>query len=454
MDLNRDTSNIGKELVSVRVIKTLLTTAGQAAPVLCAGTTMNAAGKIFSVAVIGGGPAGLMAAEVLTQGGAAVTVYERMPSVGRKFLMAGRGGLNLTHSEPLADLLARYGPAMPHLRKAVEAFPPAALRVWCEGLGQETFIGTSGRVFPKAFKTSPLLRAWLRRLSSAGVDFRLRHRWLGWDERDALLFDAPGGRVAVQADAVVLALGGASWPRLGADGGWVDILRNAGVAVAALRPANCGFIARWSDAFRERFHGHPLKRIALSFGGQSVRGEAIVTRQGLEGGGIYALSAPLREAIAATGEAMLRIALRPDLSEAQLRERLQAPRRKQSLSTFLRKSVNLSPVAIGLLHDAALGRVGAMDAAELAALIEAVPIRLAGTASLDRAISTAGGVSFDALDDTYMLRQQPGVFAAGEMLDWEAPTGGYLLQASFATGAAAARGALTWLARDGKADIE
>jgi uncharacterized flavoprotein (TIGR03862 family) len=415
------------------------------------GTTMNAAEKTFSVAVVGGGPAGLMAADVLVCGGAAVTIYERMPSIGRKFLLAGRGGLNLTHSEPLADFLSRYGAAMPHLRQAVEAFPPAAVREWCESLGQDTFVGTSGRVFPKAFKASPLLRAWLRRLAGAGVAFKLRHHWVGWDQRGGLLFDAPGGRTIVQADAVVLALGGASWPRLGSDGGWVGVLRSESTAVTPLRPANCGFVVSWSDAFRERFHGQPLKRIALSFGGQSVRGEAIVTRQGLEGGGIYALSAPLREAIAETGAAVLHIALRPDLSEARLRERLQAPRRKQSLSTFLRKSVNLSPVAIGLLHDAAPGRVGSMDGAELAALIDAVPIRFVGTAPLDRAISTAGGVSFDALDEGYMLRQRPGVFVAGEMLDWEAPTGGYLLQASFATGAAAARGALTWLAHGGKA---
>jgi uncharacterized flavoprotein (TIGR03862 family) len=412
---------------------------------------MNAAGKIVSVAVIGGGPAGLMAAEVLSGGGAAVTVYERMASVGRKFLLAGRGGLNLTHSEPLADLLSRYGAAMPHLREAIEAFPPAALREWSGGLGQETFVGTSGRVFPKAFKTSPLLRAWLRRLDRSGVDFKLRHQWIGWDQRGGLLFEAPGGRIAVQADAVVLALGGASWARLGSDGGWADILRDQGIAVVPLRPANCGFVVAWSDAFRERFHGQPLKRIALSFGGQSVRGETIVTGQGLEGGGIYALSAPLREAIAETGEAVLHIALRPDFSGGQLRERLQTPRRKQSLSTFLRKSLNLPPVAIGLLHEAAPGSVASMDATTLAALIEDVPIRLVGTAPLDRAISTAGGVSFGALDGEYMLRQRPGVFVAGEMLDWEAPTGGYLLQASFATGAAAARGALAWLARDGKA---
>jgi len=394
-----------------------------------------------------------MAAEVLAERGARVTVYDRMPSVGRKFLMAGRGGLNLTHSEDIGRFLSRYGAAMPHLRAAIEAFPPAAVRAWCEGLGQDTFVGSSGRVFPKAFKTSPLLRAWLRRLDGAGVAFKLRHHWLGWDERGDALFDAPEGRVSVHADAVVLALGGASWPRLGSDGGWVDVLANAGIAVAPLRPANCGFVVHWSDLFRDRFEGQPLKRIELSFGGQSVRGEALITRQGLEGGGIYALSAPLRDAIAAAGEAVLHIALRPDLTVAELQRRLDAPRRKQSLSTFLRKTVNLSPPAIGLLHEAIAstsGRFAEMDAPDLAALINAVPVRLIGTAPLDRAISTAGGVSFGALDDALMLRTRPGVFVAGEMLDWEAPTGGYLLQASFATGVMAARGALAWLARDGK----
>ena len=407
----------------------------------------------YNVAVIGAGPAGLMAAEVLARGGARVTLYERMPSVARKFLLAGRGGLNLTHGEELPRFLSRYGAALPHLRAAIEAFPPAAVRAWSEGLGQDTFVGSSGRVFPKAFKTSPLLRAWLRRLDQAGVGLRLRHHWIGWDERGDVLFDTPEGRVSLPADATVLALGGASWPRLGSDGGWVDALAKAGVTVTPLRPANCGFIVNWSDVFRDRFEGEPLKRIELKFGGQSVRGEAVITRQGLEGGAIYALSAPLREAIAATGEAVLHVALRPDLSTAQLQKRLETPRHKQSLSTFLRKAVNLSPPAIGLLHEAmaqAADGFVAMDESALAELINAVPVRLVGTAPLERAISTAGGILFDEIDDGFMLRRRPGVFVAGEMLDWEAPTGGYLLQASLATGAAAARGALAWLARGRK----
>jgi uncharacterized flavoprotein (TIGR03862 family) len=404
------------------------------------------------VAVIGAGPAGLMAAEALSAAGVRVTVYDRMPSAGRKFLMAGRGGLNLTHSEDLPAFLGRYGAAAPGLRAAIEAFPPSAVRAWCEGLGQETFVGTSGRVFPKSLKASPLLRAWLRRLAAANVGFAFRHRWIGWDASGGLQFDAPGGRVSVNADAAVLALGGASWPRLGSDGGWIDALTRAGVAIAPLRPANCGFIANWSDIFRDRFEGQPLKRIELTFHGRRARGEAIITRGGLEGGAVYALSAALREAIAASGEAVLHIALRPDLSAAELQQRLAAPRGKQSLSTFLRKAVNLSPPAIGLLNEAAASaslRLASLDAASLGSLINAVPVRLTGTASIDRAISTAGGISFAELDEHFMLSLRPGTFAAGEMLDWEAPTGGYLLQASFATGAAAARGALAWLARKG-----
>ena len=403
-----------------------------------------------NVAIIGAGPAGLMAADVLAAGGAAVTIYDRMPSAGRKFLLAGRGGLNLTHSEDFETFLTRYGAAAPHLRAAIEAFPPAATRAWSEGLHQPTFIGTSGRVFPKSFKTSPLLRSWLRRLGAAGVRFKQSHHWLGWDERGRALFMTPQGRATIEADATILALGGASWPRLGSDGGWAEVLTQAGVAVTPLKPANCGFLAGWSEVFRTRFQGQPLKRIELRFGDRAVRGEAIITQAGLEGGGIYALSAPLRDAIAARGEAVLHIALRPDASTAELQRRLEAPRQKQSFSTFLRKALNLWPPAIGLLHEVTLAspkRLPDMTPAALAKLINSVPVRLTGTAPIATAISTAGGIPFDELDEHFMLRRKPGVFAAGEMLDWEAPTGGYLLQASFATGAAAGRGVLDWLAR-------
>jgi uncharacterized flavoprotein (TIGR03862 family) len=387
-----------------------------------------------------------MAAEVLAHGGARVTVYDAMPSPGRKFLLAGRGGLNLTHSEDLQRLLTRYGAAEHRLRPAIEAFPPSALRAWCEALGQETFVGTSGRVFPKAMKASPLLRAWLRRLDAAGVAFRLRHRWTGWDAAaGSLTFASPSGPATAAADATVLALGGASWPQLGSTGAWADVLAAAGVRVAPLRPANCGFLTSWSDIFRDRFAGAPLKRLGLSFGAHEARGEALITRTGLEGGGIYALSAPLREAIAATGEAVLHLDLLPDVPIAALERRLAAPRGKQSLSTFLRKAASLSPPAIGLLHEAVIAsaqRLSALTPSALAGLIKATPVRLTGTAPIARAISTAGGIALDEVDEFFMLRRLPGVFAAGEMLEWEAPTGGYLLQAAFATGAAAGRGAL------------
>jgi uncharacterized flavoprotein (TIGR03862 family) len=404
-----------------------------------------------NVAIIGAGPAGLMAAEVLAQGGAGVTVYDATPSAGRKFLMAGRGGLNLTHSEPLSVFLARYREAALHLQAAVDAFPPNALRAWSEALGQETFVGSSGRVFPKAFKASPLLRAWLRRLDSQGVKLMLRHRWTGWDQSGHLRFQTPDGPRAVEARATVLALGGASWPRLGSDGSWVETLSAKGVNISRLRPANSGFTVAWSDFFRDRFEGQPLKGVALTFGPHSARGEAVVTRTGIEGGAIYALSADLREAIDKVGGATLHIALRPDLEAKDLVERLSAPKGKQSLSNFLRKAVGLSPVATGLLQEAAKASgvsLPSMSPADLARLINDVPVELAGTAPIARAISTAGGISFDELDPGYMLRRLPGVFAAGEMLDWEAPTGGYLLQASFATGMKAARGALKWLGRD------
>lgn len=404
----------------------------------------------MAVAVIGAGPAGLMAAEVLAQGGAAVTVYDAMPSAGRKLLMAGRGGLNLTHSEPLPAFLARYGGAQSHLASAIDAFPPQALRDWSEALGQPTFIGSSGRVFPKAFKASPLLRAWLRRLDSQGVRLALRHRWTGWGKDGSLKFQTPDGQREIDASATVLALGGASWPRLGSDGAWAEVLAAKGVQISPLRPANSGFTVAWSDIFRDRFEGQPLKGVALKFGAQTVRGEAIVTRTGIEGGAVYALSAELREAILAAGQTTLHVALRPDLAIEELTARLSAPKGKQPQSNFLRKAAHLSPVAIGLLQEMAKTSgvsLASLSLSDLARLINTVPVQLNGVAPIARAISTAGGIAFDELDDAFMIRRLPGVFAAGEMLDWEAPTGGYLLQASFATGAAAGRGVLKWLDR-------
>jgi hypothetical protein len=402
----------------------------------------------MDVAVIGAGPAGLMAAEVLAQGGAGVTVYDAMPSAGRKFLMAGRGGLNLTHSEPFPAFLARYREAAPRLEPAISAFPPQALREWSEALGQPTFVGSSGRVFPESFKASPLLRAWLRRLDSQGMRFAFRHRWNGWDSQGRLRFQTPDGERLVEARATVLALGGASWPRLGSDGTWADVLSAKGIVISPLRPANCGFAVAWSEIFRNRFEGQPLKGVEFKFGSQTIRGEAIITRSGIEGGAIYTLSAELREALLQSGEAILHVALRPDLGSDELAARLSAPRGKQSFSNFLRKATNLGPVAIGLLQEGAISSgstLSSLSPQALADLINAVPIKLTGVAPIARAISTAGGIALDELDENYMLRRLPGVFAAGEMLDWEAPTGGYLLQASFATGAAAGRAALRWL---------
>ena len=402
----------------------------------------------MNAAIIGAGPAGLMAAETLARGGVEVTVYDAMPSVGRKFLMAGRGGLNLTHCEPLDAFLTRYREAEPHLTAVIESFPPERLRAWCEELGQPTFVGSSGRIFPKTLKASPLLRAWLRRLDASGVKFSLRQRWTGWDDNGRLLFQTLEGERVVEARAAVLALGGASWPRLGSDGGWVETLRAKDVKVSPLRPANCGFTVAWSDIFRDRFEGEPLKGVALSFGGRSVRGEALITRDGIEGGAVYALSAELREAILRSGNAALHIALRPDMSPLDLIKRLSVPRGKQTFTNWLRKAVALSPVAIGLLQEASIASsvsLASLPAEKLAELINDVPIELTGTSPIVRAISSAGGIAFDELDADFMLRRLPGVFAAGEMLDWEAPTGGYLLQACFATGIAAGKGALKWL---------
>jgi uncharacterized flavoprotein (TIGR03862 family) len=396
--------------------------------------------------VIGGGPAGLMAAETLARAKIAVTIYDRMPSIGRKFLMAGRGGLNLTHSEAMTRFLSRYGGAEQHLRRALDLFPPERLRAWSADLGQPTFIGTSGRVFPQAMKASPLLRAWLRRLDAMGVQVALRHRWTGWDENGTLVFETPDGVVRVTADVTVLALGGASWPRLGSDGGWADALEREGIAVSRLRPSNCGFHVAWSDHMRARFAGQPLKNVALTFGEHRVRGEGMISRNGIEGGAVYALSPLLRQAVERDGEAILTIDLLPDVDIDDVARKVSAPRGKQSLSNALRKTLSLSPVAIALAQEATQGKLGALAPDAMAALLKAVPVTLTGVAPIERAISTAGGVGFDAIDDAFMLKKRPGVFVAGEMLDWEAPTGGYLLQACFATGVAAGEGAARYLA--------
>ena len=391
------------------------------------------------ISIIGGGPAGLIAAERLAEAGLKVTVYDRMPSLGRKFLMAGRGGLNLTHSEPLDSFLARYSDA-PHIHAAIRTFPPATLRAWAEELGEETFVGSSGRVFPKSFKASPLLRAWLRRLDGLGVAFRTRHAWRGWSDNGALVFDTPEGRTEAHSGTTLLALGGASWPKLGSDGGWAAILAEKGVAIAALAPANSGVRVEWSETFRERFAGQPVKRIRLSAGASTALGELMVTRSGLEGGAVYALSAAIRAALAGS-DPVLSIDMKPDLDLAEVTSRLSRPRKGETTSNFLRKALALAPVQIGLLREAA-GRDLPGDPAALAALTKAATLRVAGTMGLDRAISTAGGVMFSEVDEHLMLRALPGVFVAGEMLDWEAPTGGYLLQACFATGMAAANGIL------------
>lgn len=395
-----------------------------------------------AIAILGGGPAGLMAAEILSAAGLGVTVYERMPTPGRKLLIAGRGGLNLTHSEPFDRFVTRYGAASRRLAPILEAFPPSALIAWAEGLGQETFVGSSGRVFPKPLKASPLLRAWLARLAAQGVRLRTRHEWLGWGESGSLIFRTPSAATdTTRADITILALGGASWSKLGSDGGWAAILARRGVNIRPFRPANCGFTIAWSDSFRDRFEGKPLKNIGLSFAGRGSRGDAMITRYGIEGGAVYALSATLRDEIAAAGRAVAEIDLRPDLPQVMIAAKLKRQRPGQSTTQTLRKALNLSPLAINLIREAH-GITLPSDPDALAARVKSAALTLTGTGSMDRAISTAGGVDFSSLDETLMLRDLPGVYAAGEMLDWEAPTGGYLLQASFATGVAAARSVL------------
>jgi hypothetical protein len=402
-----------------------------------------------SVAIIGGGPAGLMAAEVAVEGGAKVDVYDAMPSVGRKFLLAGKGGLNLTHAEPLDSFLSRYGARREQIAPMLKTFGPDALRAWAKELGSETFVGSSGRVFPVGMKAAPLLRAWLQRLRAAGVRFHPRHRWLGWNSDGALRFATRNGERAVQADAVVLAPGGASWPQLGSDGAWVSLLAQRGVAVAPLRPSNCGFDIGWSPYFRGRFAGEPVKTVVASFADREGRkyrqpGDFIVTENGIEGGLVYALSAPLRDHIAGAGPATLQLDLVPDRSADRLVRELAHPQGRRSMASHMQSRAGLKGVKVGLLREIVPAQDFA-DPARLVSAIKSLPLKLVAARPLAEAISSAGGVPFEALDENLMIRALPGVFCAGEMLDWEAPTGGYLLTACFASGRAAGTGVVAWL---------
>ena len=411
--------------------------------------TTRSAQHAQPVAIIGGGPAGLMAAEVVSAAGYPVDLYDAMPSVGRKFLLAGVGGMNITHSEAAAPFLSRYREAAPWVGDWLDAFDAEALRSWIHGLGIDTFVGSSGRVFPTDMKAAPLLRAWLKRLREQGVHIHTRHRWLGWDEDGALRFNTPNGELLKTSTATLLALGGGSWARLGSDGSWAPLLESRGVEIRSLRASNCGFISQWSPFLSERFAGQPLKQIIAStrsLSGENIsrRGEAILTHDGLEGSLIYALSAPLREQLEARGEANLTLDLAPDHTQDQLQQALSQPRKGQSLSNLLRKKAGLDGVKVALLHEC-LSKDVIADATKLAAGIKALPITLTGTRPLDEAISSAGGVCRSALDDSLMLNALPGTFCAGEMLDWEAPTGGYLLTACFASGRHAAHGMLDWL---------
>ncbi|MFZ2196161.1 MAG: TIGR03862 family flavoprotein [Thermodesulfovibrionales bacterium] len=406
-----------------------------------------------SVAIIGGGPAGLMAAEVLTQGVAHVDLYDAMPTVGRKLLRAGKGGLNLTHSEPYEIFLTRYGARRTQIKPLLDAFGTEDLINWVHGLGINTFVGTSGRLFPAKMKSTPLLRAWLKRLRSAGVNFHMRHVWRGWDNGDALCFKTPEGMINAHPDAVVLALGGGSWARLGSNGAWVPLLRQRGIPVAELRPSNCGFEVAWSEHFRTRFAGYPLKSVAVVFmdseGKEHRRqGEFIITKYGVEGSLIYAMSAALRDEITAKGVAVIHLDLAPDKGLQRLISELSQPRGSRSMAKHLRSRVGIEGVKAGLLRELVRPE-DFLNPAILGAAIKSLPLRLVAPRPLDEAISSAGGVVFEALDEHLMVRSMPGVFCSGEMLDWEAPTGGYLLTACISSGRAAGLGALAWLKAGG-----
>jgi uncharacterized flavoprotein (TIGR03862 family) len=397
-----------------------------------------------SVAIIGGGPAGLMAAEVVSAHGMKVHVYDSMPSLGRKFLMAGKSGLNITHSEAFEPFVARYGNRRAQIEPLLKTFGPDELLQWVHELGIETFFGTSGRVFPIGMKASPLLRAWLKRLDEADVKVNVRHRWLGWSEGQSLKFSTPEGEKIIKADVVVLALGGGSWSRLGSDGAWVPWLEQVGAKVEALKPSNCGFDVAWSPHFRERFDGHPIKSVILSFGDFRQQGEFIVTKEGVEGSLIYAASALIRDEIYASGKAVITLDLAPDRSVESLAEKLSQPRGSRSMASHLERSVATKGVKAGLLREF-VSKDDFTDSERLARSIKHLQIPLIAPRPLDEAISTAGGVTFESLDEHLMIRAMPGVFCAGEMLDWEAPTGGYLLTACISSGYTAGNGVVEWL---------
>ncbi|MFZ1390510.1 MAG: TIGR03862 family flavoprotein [Dokdonella sp.] len=403
------------------------------------------------VVVIGGGPAGLMAAESAVAHGASVDLYDRMGSVGRKFLIAGKGGLNLSHSEPLQQFVTRFGQRQHEVARWLERLGPDALRAWASGLGVETFVGSSGRVFPKDLKAAPLLRGWVRRLRANGVRFHVQQRWTGWDDTGALRLVGIAGEQRVAADAVVLALGGASWPILGSDGAWFPLLRECDFDLAPLQPSNCGFDVGWSAFLRKRFAGAPIKPVAIGWTGADDsriyrQGEFVLTENGIEGSLVYSLSARLRDAIATTGSTTIEIDLAPGRDAARLERDLSRPRGSHSLAKHLHRHAGIDGAKAALLHEV-LERDVFNDPARLAAAIKALPLCLLRPRPLDEAISSAGGVRLEALDEHLMVRNKPGVFCAGEMLDWEAPTGGYLLTAAIASGLVAGAGAAAWLQR-------